>query len=84
MAILADATAKWTVVSVRRASLKFQYFVTSKSRTSPPALCSYGVVSKCVISPMPDRPDTRLSQTVATSFPIGLTTPSPVTTTRLS
>ena len=43
---------------------------------------AWALASKRVIGPAPDRPAIRLRQTVSTSAPSGVTSPSPVTTTR--
>ena len=83
-ACLAAATPKCMLESLRRTALGSIHALASKSCTSPAALASYGSVSKYVIGARPDTPFTRLDQAVATSFPTGLMTPSPVTTTRRS
>ena len=54
----------------------------SKPFTSP-AMCALNALgSKREIRPIPDRPQTILSQAVAMSLPTGLTMPRPVITTR--
>src|SRR5439155_16937158 len=65
-----------------RTALGSIHDAASKSRTSPPALCSYLLMSKRVSSASQERPSTRLVHAASRSLPTGLTTPRPVTTTR--
>src|SRR5258708_2463376 len=65
-----------------RAGLRSMYSSGVKPVTSPAILQSKIVVSKCVIRPIPETPSIKFDQTVATSFPIGVMKPMPVTPTR--
>src|SRR4029450_4252287 len=80
-AIFEEATPITTLRSVRRIALKSIHWVPSNS-TSPEICASYGGRSQRVIFFRPDRPLTRLSQTVSLSWPMGLMMPRPVTATR--
>ena len=55
----------------------------TKSFSSAASVALYPVVSKRVIGPIPTFPSFTPFQKLSTSFPIGVTAPSPVTTTRL-
>jgi hypothetical protein len=83
-ACFAAATPMTTLRSVRRAALKSIHLPGSKPSISPATFASYGVTSKRVIGPSPVFPATRFDHTVSTSWPIGLSTPRPVTATRRS
>ena len=74
--------ANWMNRSARFASRWFlNHLSPSKSLTSAPILHRIGDVSKDSIWRTPLRPAFRFSQSVARSWPIEVTTPSPVTTT---
>ena len=68
-------------VSMRRASFGDMYGATSKPFTSPAIWLARRDGSKRVMRVMPDLPASAFSQASATVLPIGLTMPSPVTTT---
>ena len=68
--------------SPRRAAFASIQSAALKSLTSPASFASYGLASKWVISASPDWPRIRFDQAVSLSLPTGLTTPTPVTTTR--
>ncbi len=80
--LLGRRDPKCISLSLRRTAFASIQADGSKLRTSPAALCSYGDGSNRVISSRPETPLTRLDQAVATSFPTGLMTPSPVIATR--
>ena len=69
-------------VSMCRASLAGRYCSMSKPFTSPAKRQEKALASNRLTGAMPEVPDTRLDQAVATSLPTGDTTPRPVTTTR--
>src|SRR5438034_2957641 len=69
-------------VSILRASFAGKYSSTLKPFTSPAKLQAKLDASNLVMVAMPDRPASRLAQPSATVLPTGLTSPSPVTTTR--
>src|SRR3972149_2494702 len=58
--------------------------VGSKSRTSAAICVSSPAGSQAVMRPTPERPSIMAFQNLSTPMPTGLTTPSPVTTTRRS
>src|SRR5918996_2148900 len=68
-------------MSMRRASLGDMYGATSKPFTSPAIWLESRDASNLEMRVMPDLPARALDQASATVFPIGLTIPSPVTTT---
>src|SRR5688572_14529966 len=78
------AQAKWTYRSFRRTSFFGMIVSASKPLISPATLLAVLTGSKVVIGPIPLRPLTRPSQKAATSFPMGVMAPMPVTTTRRS
>src|SRR5688500_12492755 len=67
--------------SMRRASLGDMYGATSKPFTSPAIWLERRAGSNLEMRLMPDLPARALDHASATVFPIGLTIPSPVTTT---
>src|ERR1700731_2729145 len=84
MAILAAATPTWLKRAIRLASLKSMYLRGSKFLSSATVLTGRSDTSKVVAIPSPDRPSIRLSQNSTRLFPLGASTPMPVTTTRCS
>src|ERR1019366_5147175 len=79
-----DATAYWMKGSI---FLTSRFSIQSsglKSFTSPAIRTGNPEVSKRVIRPIPDRPAIRASQFLSTPTPSGVTSPTPVTTTRRS
>src|SRR5215831_1882594 len=78
---LAAATIRCAKRSMRRACLRSMNSVASKPFTSHAKWTAYRLESNWVISPAPDRPATRFSQLVSTSFPSGVRAPRPVITT---
>jgi hypothetical protein len=68
---------------MRRACLRSIHCVGSKSFSSQAKWTGNSEASNCWISAAPDSPATRFDHDVSTSFPSGVTMPSPVTTTRL-
>src|SRR5512144_986901 len=69
-------------VSMCRAPFAGMYSSTLKPFTSPANLQAKFDASNLVMLAMPVRPASRLAQPSATVLPTGLTSPSPVTTTR--
>ena len=82
-ASLAAATAYWEKRSMRFAALGSIRSDASKSLTSAASFTLKLSVSKRVISPIPTRPSRIPCQNSGTVLPMGVTAPSPVTTTRL-
>src|SRR6058998_2901509 len=78
----ADASAKWTYRSVRRASFVSRYADGSNPSTSPATLTGRSSVGNCVIRRTPFRPEVIPFQKSSTPVPTGVTAPMPVTTTR--
>ncbi len=81
-AISAHAMAYW----VKR-SIRFNVFLSMKSSglnplTSQAIFVSYRLASKLLMIPAPHFPATEFSQNCCALFPIGVTAPMPVTTTR--
>src|SRR3989454_991458 len=74
--------ANWENKSYRRSSFLSRKRAGSKSFTSHANLTELRTGSKRVIGPAPDRPATRPSHVLWTSFPSGLTSPRPVMTAR--
>src|SRR5205809_1793760 len=74
--------ANCTKRSLRRTSFFSKNAAGSKSRTSAAILVSNPEASKRVINPTPLRPSIRLAQKRSLPMPMGLITPTPVTTTR--
>ena len=68
--------------SIRRACLRSIQIVGSKSFSSQAKWTGNSFASNCSISAAPDSPAIRFDHVVSTSFPSGVTIPSPVTTTR--
>ena len=83
MASSAAATAYWEKGSILLAVLGSMRSFATKSLSSAASVALYPVVSKRVIGPIPTFPSFTPFQKLSTSFPIGVTAPSPVTTTRL-
>ena len=81
-ASLAEATANCTFRSSLRASLAEMTVVGSKPLTSAAIRTGKPSVSNAPMKSTPLRPLRAASQDEGTSFPIGVTAPSPVTTTR--
>src|SRR5919199_4952733 len=80
-ASVAAAMPIWAKTSVLRASLGSMYRVASKSVTSHAICTGSSDASKPFMGPAPERPSIRPSQNASTPMPIGVTTPTPVTTT---
>ena len=68
--------------SIRRACLRSIQTVGSKSFSSAAKCTGNSLASNCWMSAAPDSPAIRFDHEVSTSFPSGVTIPSPVTTTR--
>src|SRR5262245_34256906 len=81
-ACMAAATARWTNGSVRPTSLGSSQSAGLKFLISPPNRTFIPSVGNFVRRAIPLRPAWRPSQNVAASLPSGVTTPSPVMTTR--
>src|SRR5206468_7974795 len=79
----ADASAKWTYRSVRRASFVSRYADGSNPSTSPATLTDRSSVGNCVLRRTPFRPEVMPFQKSSTPVPTGVTGPIPVTTTRV-
>ena len=78
---LAAATANWEKRSMRRAVLLSIYALGSKSFTSAASLHLKSAASKQVMGPIPTSLFLIPFQKLSTSFPMGVMTPRPVTTT---
>src|SRR5688572_13719321 len=79
---IAAATARWTKGSVRPTSLGSSQSAGLKFLTSPPNRTFIPSVGNFVRGAIPLRPARRPSQKELASLPSGVTTPSPVMTTR--
>ena len=78
----AAATASWLKRLIRRACLKSIQSRGSKPLTSAAMRTSKSLASNWVIGATPETPSVRLRQNVATSLPMGVIAPRPVTTAR--
>ena len=78
------AMAKWQNGSIRRASLRPTTASASKPLSSAANVVAKADGSKCVIGAAPLRPAIMASQNSGTVAPMGVSAPSPVTTTRRS
>src|SRR5579864_1634867 len=76
------AIAYWMKMSIFLTSFLSTNCRGSKPRTSPAMRAANCAASKCVIAPMPLRPDVRAPQLDSVPMPSGDTSPMPVTTTR--
>jgi hypothetical protein len=81
-ACFAATKPKWVYRSLRRASLGSMSWFTSQLRTSAPIWQANFDGSKSVTRSTPILPATSPDQNEPTSWPIEVTTPRPVTTTR--
>ena len=82
-AIFAAATAYCEKRAILRAASGFIYLVASKFFTSPAYRALNVLASKCVMRATPLVPAFAAAHVSATEFPIGVTAPIPVITTRL-
>ncbi len=82
MASRPAAIAIWQKRSIRRADLGSRTAAGSKSQASAAIRTSYSCASNRVMYPAPDTPSHRPLHVSAVLAPRGLTTPTPVTTTR--
>ena len=82
-AMSADAIPYWVKRSILRTSLRSPHWEGSKSFTSQAKRTSWLAASKCVMGSAPLTPARAFFQNSPAVFPIGVTAPIPVTTTRL-
>ena len=80
---LVEMTVVLAIFAILLAVLGSMRSFATKPFSSAASVALYPVVSKRVIGPIPTFPSFTPLQKLSTSFPIGVTAPSPVTTTRL-